>query len=316
MIQRIIEDLKMNRVRETTKKNYYVIWRLFNSFFIRLDIKPTSWEDKIVLFAGYLAEQNKKSGTIQSYISAIKAVLLSNNIDVCEDWFLLNSITKACSYRNDTVHTCLPIQKRLLITILSEVTVIFQNQPYLNRLYQALFSTAYFSLFRIGELTSGDHPVLARDIHITLNKKKLLFILQTSKTHWKNVKPQIVKINSQRNMTAFKTSSGYNDTSCKQETNVFCPYKLLKEYATIRKSFKKNDEAFFVFRDRSPVNLNQLRTTLKMALAKSGFDADLYNSHGFRTGRSIDLLNMGLSVETIKKLGRWKSYVVYRYLKG
>ena len=40
-----IDKMKCNRVRNTTKKNYLGIWRTFNQFYIRLDIKPESWED-------------------------------------------------------------------------------------------------------------------------------------------------------------------------------------------------------------------------------------------------------------------------------
>ena len=35
--------------------------------------------------------------------------------------------------------------------------------------------------------------------------------------------------------------------------------------------------------------------------------------HGIRLGHVTDLLNLGVSVETIKKLGRWKSNAVYVY---
>ena len=41
-IQSIVEQLKLQRHRQSTKDNYYGIWKTFNQFFIRLDIKPTS----------------------------------------------------------------------------------------------------------------------------------------------------------------------------------------------------------------------------------------------------------------------------------
>ena len=37
--------------------------------------------------------------------------------------------------------------------------------------------------------------------------------------------------------------------------------------------------------------------------------------HGLRAGRAVDLLRMGVSFETIKKLGHWKSNIVYEYLR-
>ena len=57
------------------------------------------------------------------------------------------------------------------------------EQPYLLVLYEAIFCLAYYGLMRIGELTEGDHPIKAKDIHIGVNKDKILLVLYTSKTH-------------------------------------------------------------------------------------------------------------------------------------
>ena len=54
---------------------------------------------------------------------------------------------------------------------------------------------------------------------------------------------------------------------------------------------------------------------LKLMKDKCGLDSRLYNTHSLRTGCALDLLKLGLSVETIKKLGRWKSNTVFMYLK-
>ena len=94
----LIDRLKMERNRSTTRQTYYCVWRKFNQFFIRLDIKPQNWEDRLILFVGYLVESNKKSSTIRSYISAIKAVLREDNVIINEDKYLLSSLTKACKY--------------------------------------------------------------------------------------------------------------------------------------------------------------------------------------------------------------------------
>ena len=36
-----------------------------------------------------------------------------------------------------------------------------EGQPYFNILYKALIIMGYYGLLRVGELTSGSHPVLA-----------------------------------------------------------------------------------------------------------------------------------------------------------
>ena len=70
------------------------------------------------------------------------------------------------------------------------------SQQYLNKLYKAVFSAAYYGLLRIGELTFSQHCLLARNVHIGKNKEKLLFIFNSSKTHSKGQKPQLIKIAS------------------------------------------------------------------------------------------------------------------------
>ena len=91
------------------------------------------------------------------------------------------------------------------------------NQAYLSILYQAMFATVYYELFRVGELTIGgsDHVILTRNVHIALNKKQLLFLLRLSKTHMKGNQPQIVKISTVQNAVTKVT---------------FCPFELLWEY--------------------------------------------------------------------------------------
>ena len=95
-IQGIVERLKMEHHRSTTRAAYYSVWKTFNKFFLRLDHKPISWENSLTLFVAYLIDSDKAVGTIRSYISTIKAVLFSINIRLTEDKYLLNALKRAC----------------------------------------------------------------------------------------------------------------------------------------------------------------------------------------------------------------------------
>ena len=175
--------------------------------------------------------------------------------------------------------------------------------------YCALFSTAYFGLFRVGELTSGSHPVLVKNVHVGRNKNKVLFMLLTSKTHGLYSRPQSIKISS------IELDPGTRKGKHNKQSFKFCPYKLLRKYFQIRPKYKSIKEPFFVFSDRSPVKPEQMRTMLKDMLHKSGFDEANYNCMSLRIGRASNLLKLGVSVETIKKLGRWTSNSVFSYLR-
>ena len=243
-------------------------------------------------------------------------VLLDDRVVLNQDKYLLTSLTKACSLQgNSTIRTRLPIQKGMLKILLSTLQVQFATQPYLKLLYSALFSTAYFGLFQVGELTLGDHPVKAKDVHITMNKNKLMFILHTSKTHWTDNQPQVIKISSKdfdkKNKKLFQLFS--SETS--ERNSGICPYQILRDYLIPRPySFHTVNEPFFVFRDRAPVTPRHMRTVLKSCLESSEFTKSCYDTHSFRAGRSVDLLHMKIPVPVIKKLGRWHSNSVYRYL--
>ena len=303
-MEKLVDQLRMEKHRLSTKKNYYGIWKCFNEFFLKLDRKPKTWEDRLVLFVGHLIDTNKKSSTIKSYISAIKSVLMDDGVELHEDKYLLSSLTRACRYKNDGMRIRLPLQKGLLNLMLDSAVELFlnNNQVYLYTMYCALFISAYYGLMRVGELTTGNHPILATDVHIGENKRKILFILRTSKTHWLDNKPQQIKI------------------SAKEKGNIMlnekhCPFSVLIKYIQLRGNCKNRNEPFFIFRDRQPVKPSDMRSTMKKLLTLIGVTPSYYGTHSLRIGRSVDLLKMNFSVETIRKIGRWRSSAVYAYLR-
>ena len=299
-IQSIMEDLKLMRHRDSTRENYYKVWKIFNEFFIRLDCHPESWEDRIILFAGYLIVNRKKSSTINSYISAIKSVLADIGQEVSEDRVLLSSLTRACKLNFDIYHHKLPVRKSMINKFLKSLNSMFSSQPYLRILYQAMISTMYYGLFRIGELTASPHVVKVGDVEIGTNKKKLKFTLHSSKTHSKSNKPQVIKISAMGN-------SNNNQT---------CPFQLLRNYLAVRNKYRNKQEQFFIFRDGSAVTAPQFRAVFKKLLELNNYDCSSFTCHGIRGGRTSDLLDMGVSVKTIRKLGRRKSNAVYAYFKS
>ena len=271
-------------------------------------MKPEEWSDRIVLFAGFLINNNLRSQTVKTYISALKSILAEDKIELSMDKFLLTSLTRACRLKNDRVIHRLPIYKGLLHLILDEAERHFGNlqQIYLGKLYRAMFISAYYRLLRAGEVAKGSHVLLAKDVHMGKNKRKLLFILWSSKTHTKGCKPQMIKISSQR----YRRKKGN-----KRKLGKYCPYHIMKTYTRTRPEAKSHHEQFFVHRDNSPVTPNQLRSTLKLLLKNLNIDARLFNLHSFRIGRCTDLYKLGISVETIKKIGHWKSNAVFNYLR-
>ena len=198
---------------------------LMGLFFVQLDRKPDTWENRILLYTAYLINENKKSTTIKSCISAIKAVLADINIKVSEDRYLLNSLTRACKLHKDTFRVRMPIQKDMLNIIIDTTRNHFleSGQVYLARLYTVMFSTAYYGLFRVGELAHSNHSVKACDIHIGLNKNKVLLILRSSKTHGRNIEPQLIKVSSSPTEEGKRLAKHLDH----------CPYDILRKYLKV-----------------------------------------------------------------------------------
>ena len=232
-------------------------------------------------------------------------MLTSHNIKLNEDRVLLCALTRACKIHNDRIHTKIPIRSKLLKLLLKTIGKMFGDQPYLSALYKAIFATAYYGLLRICEYaeTEAGHAVKACNVLIGTNKNKIMLILYTSKTHGHESKPQIIKIDA--------VDSERQDKKTKET----CPFALLQNYFKMRRTYKSVDEQFFVFRDRTPVTAAHVRMVLKKALVENGINPQFYSSQGMRAGRATDLMEMGVSIETIKKLGRWKSSSIFRYLR-
>ena len=132
-------------------------------------------------------------------------------------------------------------------------------------------------------------------------------VLTSSKTHTEGNNPQMIKISS-------TPAQGKNQSD---RINYWCPFQLLKNYLAMRPQMvTSHTEQFFVFMDKSPVSPIQVRKVLKTTIGKIGLDPTIYCFHGFRSSRAGDLLRLGVSVETIKKLGRWKSNAVFTCLRN
>ena len=139
-----------------------------------------------------------QSFTVKCYVSAIKKMLVNDGYPLDDKKILLGAMTSACKLINDKVHTRLPIQCSLLELILFEVQRKFSNQQYIQIMYKALFAISYYGMMRVGEVTMSDHVIKARDIHFAFNKEKLLIKLYSSKTHSTGMKPQNIKITSNK----------------------------------------------------------------------------------------------------------------------
>ena len=289
-MQMILDRLMFRQNRISTSRTYMSIWRQFNKFLISLNVRPNEWEERTSLFLAYMIDKGMQSGTVRSYVSAIKKILVNDGYKWNDNKVLLSSLTKACKLINDHVHTRFPIHCSLLELILFEIGRIYDTQYYLECLYKAIFAIGYYGLLRVGELTEGPHVVKACNVHLGTNKDKLLLVLYSSKTHDEGSQPQKVKI-----------TANYAERSGKYFERNFCPFKLMEHYISVRGSYESLEENFFIFSDRSPVTAETARKLLKKIIRVLGLNPDFYDMHSLRIGRASDVIRYGL----LKRLKEW-----------
>ena len=292
--------MRNDNVRGTTKLTYHGIWTNFNKFVIQLDHIPTSWEDKTCLYCAALFEQGYQSATVKSYVSAIKHKLLNDNYPWDDKLVLLSTITKSFQLHNDKVLTRLPVGVTLLELLVFEIIRCDDLTQYETLLYKTVFLTMFYGLMRVGEAVKGSkHTARAVNVHVAKNKRSVLFILYSSKTHSQKDRPQKIQI----------------DNRWRKTGTVFNPVQEIIEYSQTRPGYRYEEEPYFVFHNGQPVRDIHVRAILKRFLRKLGLNDELYGTHSLRIGRATDLFKQGLSVEKIKHMGRWRSNAVYKYLR-
>lgn len=303
MFYRNVERLSNADISEATKNMYHRVWCNFNRFLLCFDDLPTSWEEKLVLYATFLADIGNQSNTVASYMSAIRYVLRHDGVVLDNNSCKLAAIIKGCKLHNDVVTVRMPIGFNLHNLILREINRYFleKGQPYLASLYRAITVTGYYGMMRISELV-GKHALVTENVRISTNslKRKVKCILRSSKTHHAGNSPQIIDI--------------IPDPQVLGSTE--CPYNILSNFSLIRPRRIHPGSQYFVFSDGSRVTERHFRTVLRTIISNLGLSSRSFNTHSLRIGRASTLFKRKVPVEIIRKLGRWK-YVstAFKYFK-
>ena len=82
-----------------------------------------------------------------------------------------------------------------------------------------------------------------------------------------------------------------------------------------RGDFKDDNEAFFVYRDKTAVKVHTTHKMLKILLTWLGLDPILYGVRSLRIGRTSDLIKFNYKLEDVKRMGCWRSSTVFKYIR-
>lgn len=290
-------------LRKSTKRVYRTAYLSFVQFNLSLDNMPDRLDDQLAVYVASRVEKGDHSNTIQSYLSGIKHMLGKDGVEINTRTARLRALIKACKYKNDKVIHRMPISEHLLVKLIKQLDGIFGSQPYLCKLYRCMMVLGFYGMLRVGEMSTGEHPILARDVHFNHRLKKVQVILRSSKTHGLGDQPQYVKFCS-------------GDSRVFLYGKKFCPYKVVWDFMQARGPKLNDSDPFFVFGDNSPVKPHQMQAALKRALQRFHLDPADFGIHSLRIGYATTLDHRHVSLDVIRRKGRWKgSNIVYRYIR-
>ncbi len=292
-----LEQLKQKGVQGSTWKQYSAAWNHFTAFLAKLDEPVFSWEDRLMLFVVHMVEECKSPATIRSHLTGIRYLMRLEGIELQSNNFLYNVILKVCNKlraESGMIYVRIPLTECLTKKLVAAIQR-FPMSSYDKLLYSAVICTAYYGLFRIGEVIDSQHAMRLENMQINPRTLGVKIKVTSSKTMRPGDLPWTVKIN-------------------KDDSPLIPVNEILHSFWQVRPSTSAHSQ-FFVKYNRKPLSQPEFRKRLSTALKLVGLPDDKYNTHSFRIGRATDLFRRSYPLEQIKRLGRWKSDSIWKYIR-
>ncbi|XP_052064929.1 uncharacterized protein LOC127704767 [Mytilus californianus] len=282
-----------NILSESSQKTYRRAIIHYKSFAEEYGIRfqlPLTSSDLILLIA-HLKNKDLASSSMSTYISAIGFTHKINNWPDPTDSFIIDKVLKSVHKgRNQDMR--LPITSTILNQLIDALKQTISNR-YDQILFKAMFTLAYHALLRIGEMT--------------VNNKNYNHVISLSQTVVLHEKLSI-------SFMDFKHSNGkqFHLEIAKNKNNNICAVTALTSYLTLRTN---TTGPLFLNSSGEAVSRQLFQHALNGALNFCGLSRAYYKPHSFRIGFATDASAKGLSTETIRNLGRWKSDAFKLYIR-
>ena len=292
-----LKHIMRGALTRSSAASYQRSWALFSDFIKQYDIQgnfPISITT-LSLFIAFLAQRGYKPSTISSYVSAIGYMHKIQGIQDPTGAFLIIQLLKSLHKNNPSADTRLPIDKQVLDKLIWAL-------PYVSRsrfeicLFASMFALAFHAFLRIGEITK--RSIKEENLHLlqlqNVQFDKDYFVLKFESYKHSQGKAFFLKVT--------KTKDGSS-----------CPLKLLLRYLTLR-----GDAGGPLFCQQSglPILRRDFDEFLRKALVFNKINPKSFKGHSFRIGAATSAAAQGLSENTIKQMGRWKSDAYMKYIRN
>ena len=218
-----LKELLHSSLSEQSRKQYSRAWVVFTEFYTRYQSADLHFPVStacIALFISFLCAKGLAPATINSYLSAIAYVhKIKGHYDPTKS-FLVEKLLVALGRRGQA-DVRMPISRPLLYELVSALQHSCPS-AYRRSLFGAMFMTAFYGFFRIGELSCKSK----KQVDTVLQFDQVTFLKQSSRVT--AVKIVITKFKHNTNHRPFVI------TIESEPSEPFCPVQTLIDYIKLR----------------------------------------------------------------------------------
>jgi len=289
-------------LKKGSRKTYQRAWQVFFEFaqeYAPGQSVPLSVSD-VALFVSYLSAKQLAPTTISTYLSALSYVHKLQDYPDPTKAFLIQKLLQS-GKSTASLDVRLPITLPVLHK-LSKALDHTNSSFYQRTMFKAMFFTAFYGFFRVGELTTKT-SYLGNSV---VQYSDLVFLTEGSKLVAAKLTIVIFKHNSSKRPFHIHILR-------QPESADFCPVAALRSFCALR---GYQPGPLFCLQDGSSVYTTLFNTQLRQCINFCGLDATRYKAHSFRIGAASYAAERGFSDAQIRGLGRWKSDAYKVYLRS
>lgn len=255
----------------------------------------------IALYVAHAHNSNFANSTIASHLSAVAYLHSLHGFNDPTKSFLVRKAMRGAACLAPTYDSRLPITEVIVNRLCSALYTVVSNH-WEHVLLTAIFSLAFYSLARIGELlaydsqTASHHRLLQlTDVSFDMEGTRLsrMYITYREFKHNISGKPHVVPV-----------EAIFNGKTC--------PVVSLYNYIKLR-----GPSPGVLFRNKEGQSFSRARfeEITRRSLIFCGLDVARYKGHSFRIGGASYAAARGFSDAQIRLLGRWKTDAFKRYIR-
>ena len=266
-----------------------------NTHYSNTPLLPASFQ-QVAQFIAFCKQRDFKPSTITSFISALAYIHKIQDLPNPTDHFLIRKLLygirkqKTCDKRK-------PFTLENLQSLITALPYIVDT-VYSRILFKAMFLTAFYGFFRVGELS-----VSSLAPHNVIIFKAVSYVRSSSR-----VRELLIS------MDKYKHSQGQKVIiPLRRQTNkLLCPVRALLDYMHLAPN---SFGALFQNQQGHAIQASHFRTVLRSCVMACNLDPSVFKGHSFRIGGATLAYTMHMPTEQIKRLGRWKSSAFLKYIR-